>query len=274
VRTARQEGIRTLYHYQGSSLDHLRDTLQNGRVRFSNPNNFNDPWDCRPYFDSESLADPAVRKQWGDFFEPMIPQLPAESQAIFKGLGANWFDHPQILSLGIRKMSPTAWQRIAEIWRIYCLTPHPGSLLMWAHYADKHRGLCLEFDAGREFGASFQVVYRDEMLAIGPNVLAGDDKALADAVMLTKSSEWGYENEYRMLARDGGADPAFSMTTDGDYLRLPAGSLTAVVAGASANVAGLRDLLREYAPGVRLKMAIRRAHRYHLDIVDDAGGPV
>ena len=29
--------------------------------------------------------------------------------------------------------------------RIFCLTPQNESLLMWAHYADSHRGICLQF---------------------------------------------------------------------------------------------------------------------------------
>src|ERR1039458_3080564 len=28
--------------------------------------------------------------------------------------------------------------------RIYCLTPDPCSTLMWSHYAENHRGICLE----------------------------------------------------------------------------------------------------------------------------------
>jgi hypothetical protein len=96
---------------------------------------------------------------------------------------------------------------------------------MWAHYADKHRGLRLEFDADQEFGDSVEVVYRDELLAIGPDILIGDARALADAVLSTKSSEWACENEYRMLAPDAGGDPAFSRATSGDFLGRSNGAL-------------------------------------------------
>jgi len=29
--------------------------------------------------------------------------------------------------------------------RFYCLTPFADNTLMWSHYADNHRGICLEF---------------------------------------------------------------------------------------------------------------------------------
>src|ERR1700704_3968385 len=42
--------------------------------------------------------------------------------------------------------------------RIYCLTPIPHSILMWSHYADNHRGVCLEFDtANRLFSLAMKV---------------------------------------------------------------------------------------------------------------------
>ena len=31
-------------------------------------------------------------------------------------------------------------------YRIYCLSARADSQLIWGHYADHHRGVCLEFD--------------------------------------------------------------------------------------------------------------------------------
>jgi hypothetical protein len=39
-------------------------------------------------------------------------------------------------------------QIVIDHHRLYCLTPEPCSTLMWSHYADNHRGICLEFDTG------------------------------------------------------------------------------------------------------------------------------
>jgi hypothetical protein len=273
VTTARQEGIQKLYHYQDGRLDYLKDTLANSRVHFSNPRNFNDPWDCRPCFDSDSLTDPLCRRKWGTFFEPNVALLNPESQAVLRALGANWFDNQVVLRRVLDGMTSGIEQRITELWRIYCLTAHADSLLMWSHYGDKHRGICLEFDAGREFGGAFRVVYRDELQIIGPDILAAD-KVLADTILLSKSSEWSREDEYRILARDAAGDPTFTWRTDGDYLALPAGALKAIAMGCNADVDAIRNVVKECAPGVPLKHAVRKPHRYHLDIVDDTARPV
>jgi hypothetical protein len=62
VRFAGQLSVPRLYHYQDfdltSSADHtarLVDILQEHRIWCSNPAHFNDPWDCKPYFDPALL---------------------------------------------------------------------------------------------------------------------------------------------------------------------------------------------------------------------------
>ncbi len=66
--SAGQLGLNSLYHYQDfalkSSDDHegrLRDLLTSHCGWCSSPATFNDPWDCRPYFDPAFLNDPDTR---------------------------------------------------------------------------------------------------------------------------------------------------------------------------------------------------------------------
>ena len=72
-----QEGVAKLYHYQDSKLEHLKDTLSRNRVRFSNPQKFNDPWDCQPYFDPD-IVDPVCRRKWGEILGPTFEKLSSE----------------------------------------------------------------------------------------------------------------------------------------------------------------------------------------------------
>jgi len=67
-QVAGQLGLKSLYHYQDfnltSSDDHveqLADILKNHRIWCSDPSTFNDPWDCKPYFDPAILDDPRAR---------------------------------------------------------------------------------------------------------------------------------------------------------------------------------------------------------------------
>jgi hypothetical protein len=272
VSTARQEGIKTLYHYQGCSLEYLKDTLIRNRVRCSNPEDLNDPWDCRPYFDDRDLADSLRREAWAKSFNSYIDlQVPADKQAEARAAIASWRRNDKPVELMVKKLTLATWTWIVESHMIYCLTPHPDSLLMWAHYGDKHKGMCLEFDAKFHFGRAYQVNYADKLPVIGPDG-AMDGKALIGPFFCTKSSEWHYEDEYRLVLTmidDGGGKPA-SLSLQGNYLILPPKVLTAIIAGYEADVGAIRAMVQEHAPGIAVKRAVRRLNEYHLDIVDDS----
>ena len=218
MKTAAQDGVQELYHYQGKNVGFLKDVLTNSRVLLSNPKNFNDPWDCNPYFDVD-VDDPADRRKWGERLDGMYHDLPVQlRQQLETQWKGNWYDNKALLQQSINKITATVRELTVERWRIYCLTPHPNSLLLWAHYDEKHQGIRLEFDAGIEqIGRAQRVVYSDTLPIIGPDAFA-DPKALVDAVLLTKSREWSYEDEYRVLARDHDIDPTFSTKTQKDYL--------------------------------------------------------
>ena len=81
--------------------------------------------------------------------------------------------------------------------------------LMWAHYAAEHTGFCIEyrFDID-EFGKNdfsnntasrlFRMKYRDP--ATNPvDFSAADNTLFTDVAFLTKSIDWAYENEVRLI---------------------------------------------------------------------------
>jgi hypothetical protein len=61
-------GFPQLYHYQPFNADWLRQTIVDKRLYFSNPADFNDPWDCQPHFNSASAHDPAQREKHVQFY--------------------------------------------------------------------------------------------------------------------------------------------------------------------------------------------------------------
>jgi len=175
----------------------------------------------------------------------------------------------RLLQESIAKTTLNVWKNNAERYRVFCLTTKPTSLLMWAHYATKHQGLCLEFDATAEkVWRARRVVYVDKLPLANADMMT-NPTALLEASLLTKSTESSHEDEYRLLARDGSIDPTFSLATEGNFLKLPCGAITAVIAGSRANMDRVREIVREVAPGLPVKRAVQRAHEYHLDIVED-----
>src|ERR1044071_4689643 len=87
---------------------------------------------------------------------------------------------------------------------VLCLSELKDSLLMWAHYADNHRGFVLGFDADHhffskrrnatdEFGFLRKVDYRRQR----PNVVLSDTSSTV--WFGTKSHQWAYEKEWRIV---------------------------------------------------------------------------
>src|SRR5690242_8727839 len=123
--TAKQLSFQKYYHYQRFCKDRLITLLRDKKLFFSGPYTFNDPWDCKPWFDYRPMLEDPVKSREG--YDTGIrtddDELKKEVEKYSCGLGEQ-----------IRKM------------RVYCLSVVPESTLMWSHYSANHRGICLEFD--------------------------------------------------------------------------------------------------------------------------------
>ncbi|SEH27929.1 DUF2971 domain-containing protein [Selenomonas sp. KH1T6] len=74
------------------------------------------------------------------------------------------------------------------------------NMLMWSHYSDQHKGLCLEYninDITNEFGVVFPAVYGRIARYTDLGDLSKRDKYIKR--FLFKSKEWEYEKEWRAL---------------------------------------------------------------------------
>ena len=152
--------------------------------------------------------------------------------------------------------------------RIYCLTPKGGNILMWSHYADNHRGICLEFSVADNplFRTAKEVVYRKEYPHWVPCDI-NDKPGLVMELILTKSCDWRYEEEYRLVSVEKSALSNF-LQLHGDLFRLPHGALKSVIMGCEADHKNIGAFIRECAPGLPIKQAVRSPNLYTLDIVD------
>jgi hypothetical protein len=89
-------------------------------------------------------------------------------------------------------------------------------------------------------------------------------------ILLTKSDDWEYEQEYRIIGMGEGFDrpiDAHPLFLAGNCLRIPDGALKAVIAGCEADCDGIAAIMRDCAPGLKLKRAVRSPSKYRLEIV-------
>jgi hypothetical protein len=77
--------------------------------------------------------------------------------------------------------------------------------------------------------------------------------------------DWSYEREFRIIASslDG------PLKLHGNFVLLPAGALTAVVVGCeSPDYADILSIVRDHAPSILVKRAVRVPNHYKITIED------
>lgn len=87
---------------------------------------------------------------------------------------------------------------------IYSLSEKRDQILMWSHYADHHKGFCIEFqrdDSEYNFLSHFMcrpVSYKEKY----PNLNRILDTF--EINLYTKAIDWRYESEWRLVFKEGG----------------------------------------------------------------------
>jgi hypothetical protein len=125
----------------------------------SRASGFNDPWDCKPSFavpDEREGLERLVQYMHAASVKHASHTDPAERDARTRHYLAN----PSQLRADLAAGSAEMWAQMDRRYRIYCLSARPDSQLMWGHYAEHHRGVCLEFDTHTpDFCSAAEVTY-------------------------------------------------------------------------------------------------------------------
>jgi hypothetical protein len=77
---------------------------------------------------------------------------------------------------------------------ILCFCSEWTGPLLWAHYADKHQGLCFGFDIPDELAKDVEYVKERLRWPTGVDI---DWEDFMGRMICTKFSHWSYENEFR-----------------------------------------------------------------------------
>ncbi len=94
---------------------------------------------------------------------------------------------------------------------ISCFSTNPTESLMWAHYADKHSGICLIYDMKKLLKDLREIAYDFKITPvqydIRPTITLFEKNKMIDfdsdlPIISTKNSNWKYENEIRFYFRN------------------------------------------------------------------------
>jgi hypothetical protein len=140
---------------------------------------------------------------------------------------------------------------------VLCFSSEWKDPVIWAHYSDKHKGLCLGFDMPDK--VLKPVTYTKEMLQLTKHPTEAD----SDAWLFTKYESWAYEKEMRSWT---------DLTTPSDDLyfmdfgeRL---KLVEVIVGARCKLTK-NEILVALNPLTDVKLTKSRADFQRFEIVED-----
>lgn len=243
-----------LYKY-GSFNQFTEDVIVNSKVWFSSSDELNDPFECRPAVNLVATPE-QVERRTEELLKRQNAFLPrSERRRIARKMSRQ--QHPAAdLS---EKMREDIATRIARDVGIYCTSEDQQNILMWTHYADHHKGYCLEFDPlldGRLHNVA-QVLYQAEYPTI--NFFAEGASDHVDKALLTKHAGWGYEKEWRVIdVLHGKGLRQLNQTA----LR----SITVGLGSSEKNVQLLRAWNSRRAVPVNLCRAVRDPRRFELHV--------
>lgn len=181
---------------EGSS-EWVERTICHNEIYFPKPLSFNDPFDCRPSFNLEA-SDKEMISYYEGLLAKYAPHLNRQQRRReAKSKIVDWKRSPNN-SETVDRITIMHTQQITEEIGVLCLSIMRDDILMWSHYADSHRGICLEFDGHFDFFAHAQEV---KYPAVRPriNPFRQNRNEMMEAALLSKSNHWEYEQEWRLI---------------------------------------------------------------------------
>lgn len=259
---------RKYYKYRSLADDSrkfTKDIFDRNQLYFAAPLEFNDPFESRYRQEWPGSHDDHVR--WLTGFIMAEHRLPktlartvAEQELLQQSLESRFSDLDDVPVHSFRRKS-----------LVLCLSRTWSSVLMWSHYSDSHRGICLEFE--QRHGCPFwgrirDVVYSDvapviNMLAFGSraNWSQAKEDDLVRKTLLTKAKCWEYEQESRIC-----------LLFDEKRLHVfPKRSLSGVIFGCQTPPEHV-ELVRKWCGNRQRPVALKRVQlrkgRYQLELVN------
>jgi len=193
-----------VYKYK-SPGKYLFDILKNNYLYFSLPQEFNDPFDCRIVVDHDGDL-----QDWLGWAKSL--DKPSDiKQEVIRQIKSNNFEPSQI-------SRPPSNENNQQV--IHCFSEIHDNLLMWSHYTNNHKGVCIGYEVNKEFNSPCIYFDDNEVKPFHPSIKNGAvplipvtykksmpkpvdffNKKEEDIIrfLVTKSNEWEYEKEWRAL---------------------------------------------------------------------------
>lgn len=264
--------------YKYAKLENAIEMVSKNRLKLSNPASFNDPFDTNVKRDKEDIRitseitfnssramhlmqclelpgmkdalrrNPLFFQAKQEFFyhieklkkDPYYP-ISFDHDSLYKFFNMDKSHFNDIASNEARQFEQNIKNQTEATINdalVTCFSKNHASLLMWAHYADSHKGVCIEYDRP-ESNDFVDVIYSErrpklklESLTryVAAVSMVGKEysqeiqsKMFLDSMspFITKSNEWAYEQEVRCLITKTGYNVNLVKEKDEYFYKMP-----------------------------------------------------
>lgn len=194
--------------YKYLDADGAIKTFENSTLKFSSPLSLNDPFECRYGGEPDGYREELLEKlynakdspdEWSRVCRERLGLThPVQVQEAHRDVDRPaHFEHQIDLFLEeFKKILPELHKEKLRKFSISSFSELPDNSLMWGHYADKHKGCVIGFESNA-LGKWYKVRYSSERIC---RPMTRDDvKRVSMDTMRTKSIEWEYEHEWRLI---------------------------------------------------------------------------
>jgi hypothetical protein len=254
---------KTFYRYLAFDLNTLHSICYD-TLHFALPTQFNDPFDSRPTLESDSSIS-ELRKLLKVLIQRRVAAEIRGSlaRANLRDEKAGLYASKRAAKQADAALAEAAYQATnpdydegadsAEKWLltreietellrhyehgVCCFSADYRNPLLWSHYGDRHKGLCIGYTTKRIPKPQLQrVVYggrRSVKTSLVLDAFCGKNpkaQTLLDRnVLLRKAKEWSYEREWSLIGQTGSIDSSLLMAEITFGLRCPEAVRHAVV---------------------------------------------
>jgi len=224
---------------------YLFDSLINGEMWFSNPSDFNDPFDCDINMKIRNSSQEKIQNYFDKY---LIKHFTTNELS-----GVN---KPKITREEFETLINKVAKKVTKRKGIACFLSNCENLLMWAHYANSHKGISLKFDILEDtnfFSPAKKVIYTKEYPEYDYLTNKND---FVNQMFFTKSEEWEYEGEVRIL-KDKSGNYEFNSN-----------SLKEVIFGCKISDGDKKTLIKiikNYYPNTKLLQATKNESKFGLE---------
>lgn len=184
-----------------------RNIVVGSQLHLRSPLGFNDDCDCRLVISNDNSE-----TEWRRYLGPRIRRFMRGASELKKQI--------EIAAQARRMKDPTVFdaflgdlQNDVDGLGVSCFCEDPLNRLMWGHYGDGSRGICLEFaHQGQPFGRALRMVYATARPHV--SALGSDSLAQIESAVLLKPTDWAYEREWRVLDHEVGCDKSIPFDPD------------------------------------------------------------